>query len=185
MEFHVRVTMAYGQQANGKVERANKLIVAAISKACEHNARQWHQHLEAALYATCCTTSKTTGMSLFQLVFGQDPVLPVEYFIETASTVRWQRTSTAKLPAKCIEMLDRSEELVELVRKRISTAHKRRAEQFDHNHHLRPQSEVIKEGDLVVVWGLKLDNMMGGKLDWRYFGQFWVTLGWVQLVLPR
>ncbi|KAI9336472.1 hypothetical protein DFJ73DRAFT_609563, partial [Zopfochytrium polystomum] len=74
----VRVTMAYGQQANGKVERANKPIVAAISKCCEGQRTQWHRYLVPALYASRCTTSKSTGLSPYQLVFGQDPVLPVE-----------------------------------------------------------------------------------------------------------
>ncbi|KAI9336471.1 hypothetical protein DFJ73DRAFT_629163 [Zopfochytrium polystomum] len=83
--------------------------------------------------------------------------------------------TTADLLAHRITMLDRSEELVELARRRISEARVRRAEQFNREHRMRPSTEAIEEGDLVIVRDSKLDNVIGGKLSWRYFGPFWVT----------
>ncbi|KAI9339458.1 hypothetical protein DFJ73DRAFT_569112, partial [Zopfochytrium polystomum] len=72
-------------------------------------------------------------------------------------------------------MLERTDELVGLARRRIAAAREKRAEQFNQEHRMRPTSEVIDEGDLVIVRESKLDNTMGGKLEWRYFGPFWVT----------
>jgi hypothetical protein len=68
----------YYAQANGQAESSNKTLVKLIKKNTEDNPRRWHEVLSEALWAHCISRDDSTKVTPFELVYGQEAVLPVE-----------------------------------------------------------------------------------------------------------
>jgi hypothetical protein len=68
----------YYAQANGQAEFSNKVLVELIKKKIEDNPRIWHEVLSEALWAHRIYRHGATKVNPFELVYGQDVVLPVE-----------------------------------------------------------------------------------------------------------
>ena len=67
----------YYAQANGQVESSNKIMIKLIKKI-EDNPRRWHEVLSEALWAHRISRHGTTKVTPYELVYGQEAVLPVE-----------------------------------------------------------------------------------------------------------
>ena len=68
----------YYAQVNGQVESSNKILIKLIKKKIEDNPRRWHEVLSEALWAHRISRHGATKVSPFELVYGQEVVLPVE-----------------------------------------------------------------------------------------------------------
>jgi transposase InsO family protein len=68
----------YYAQANGQAEYSNKTLVKLIKKKIEDNHRRWHEVLFEALWAHRISRHGVTKVTPFELVYGQEVVLPVE-----------------------------------------------------------------------------------------------------------
>ena len=68
----------YYAQANGQAESSNKILIKLIKKKIEENPRRWHEVLSEALWAHRISRHGSTKVTPFELVYGQDAVLPVE-----------------------------------------------------------------------------------------------------------
>jgi hypothetical protein len=68
----------YYPQGNGQAESTNKNLVRIIKRLIEDKPRQWHTLLTYALWADHTTTKVSTGCTPFQLVYGQEDILPTE-----------------------------------------------------------------------------------------------------------
>jgi hypothetical protein len=68
----------YYAQANGQAESSNKTLVKLIKKKKEDNPRRWHEVLSEALWAHRISRHGATKVTPFELVYGQEAVLPVE-----------------------------------------------------------------------------------------------------------
>jgi hypothetical protein len=68
----------YYAQANGQAESSNKTLVKLIKKKIEDNPRRWHEVLSEALWAHRISRHGATKVTPFELVYGQEAVLPVE-----------------------------------------------------------------------------------------------------------
>jgi hypothetical protein len=68
----------YYAQANGQTESSNETLIKLIKKKTEENPKRWHEVLSEALWAhrisKCCGTKVTP----FELVYGQEGILPME-----------------------------------------------------------------------------------------------------------
>ena len=67
----------YYAQANGQAESSNKILIKLIKKKIEVNSRRWHEVLSKSLCAYR-TRHGATKVTPFELVYGQEAVLPVE-----------------------------------------------------------------------------------------------------------
>ena len=65
-------------QANGQAESSNKTLIKLIKKKIEENPRRWHEVLSEALWAYRILRHGATKVTPFELVYGQEAVLPVE-----------------------------------------------------------------------------------------------------------
>jgi hypothetical protein len=74
---------AYYPQGNGKAKSTNKNLVRIIKRIIEDKPRQWHTLLTYALWADHTTTKASTGFTPFQLVYGQEDILPTELEISS------------------------------------------------------------------------------------------------------
>jgi transposase InsO family protein len=68
----------YYAQANGQVKSSNKTLIKLIKKKIEENPRRWYEVLSKALWAHRISRHDATKVTPFELVYGQEAVLPVE-----------------------------------------------------------------------------------------------------------
>src|SRR6185436_12589969 len=68
----------YYAQANGQAESSNKILIRLIKKKIEEHPRRWHEVLSEALWAHHISRHGATKITPFELVYGQEAVLPVE-----------------------------------------------------------------------------------------------------------
>jgi cell wall assembly regulator SMI1 len=65
-------------QANGQTDSSNKTLIKLIKKKIEENLKRWQEILSEALWAHRISKHGATKVTLFELVYGQEVVLPVE-----------------------------------------------------------------------------------------------------------
>jgi hypothetical protein len=68
----------YYFQVNGQVDSSNKTLIKLIKKKMEENPRRWHEVLSEALWAYRIFRHGDTKVTPFELMYGQEVVLPVE-----------------------------------------------------------------------------------------------------------
>ena len=68
----------YYTQANGQAESSNKVLIKLIKKKIEENPKRWHEVLSEALWAHRISRHGATNVTPFELVYGQEAILPAE-----------------------------------------------------------------------------------------------------------
>jgi hypothetical protein len=68
----------YYAQANGQAESSNKTLIKLIKKKIKENPRRWHEVLSEALWEHRISRHGATKVTPFELVYGQEAVLPIE-----------------------------------------------------------------------------------------------------------
>jgi transposase InsO family protein len=68
----------YYTQANGQAESSNKTLIKLIKKKVEENPKRWHEVLSEALWAYRISKHSATKVTPFELVYGQEAILPIE-----------------------------------------------------------------------------------------------------------
>eukprot|EP00253_Pinus_taeda_P024763 PITA_24763 len=78
-----RKSTPYHPQANRQVESTNKVIEGIITKTVHLHRRDWAERLPEALWAYRNTWRNTTGHSPYELVYGKEVLLPIEFQVKT------------------------------------------------------------------------------------------------------
>jgi hypothetical protein len=68
----------YYAQANGQAESSNKTLIKLMKKKIEENSRRWHEVLSEALWAHRLSRHGAIKVTPFDLVYGQEAMLPIE-----------------------------------------------------------------------------------------------------------
>jgi hypothetical protein len=68
----------YYAQAKGQAEASNKIIIVLIKKKIDEKPRRWHEVLAEAMWAYRTSKHGAIKVTPFELVYGQEVVLPVE-----------------------------------------------------------------------------------------------------------
>eukprot|EP00253_Pinus_taeda_P033712 PITA_33712 len=77
----------YHLQANGQVESTNKVLESIITKIVHLHRRDWTERLLEALWAYKTTWRNTTRHSPYELVYGKEVLLPIEFQVKTFKMV--------------------------------------------------------------------------------------------------
>ena len=85
---------SYYAQANGQAESSNKILIKLVKKKIEENTKRWHEVLSEALWAHRISKHCSTKVTTFELVYGQEAVLPVEVNL---AHIGWQSKMTSPL----------------------------------------------------------------------------------------
>ena len=72
--IHLHIMLRPMEQA----ESSNKILIKLIKKKIEENPMRWHEVLSEALWAHRISRHGATKVTPFELVYGQEVVLPVE-----------------------------------------------------------------------------------------------------------
>ncbi|OAE26883.1 hypothetical protein AXG93_3554s1010 [Marchantia polymorpha subsp. ruderalis] len=91
--FHIkhRKTTPYNPKANGLTEKSNGLLCKILLKVTVNHAHDWDKKLAAALWAYRTAEKITTRQTPYFLVYGQHPVLPIEFEVPTQRTLDLRR----------------------------------------------------------------------------------------------
>ena len=74
---------AYHPQANGQVESTNKVLESILTKTIHLHHKDWEDRLPEALCAYRITWRNTTGHTPYELVYGKQVLLPIEFQVKT------------------------------------------------------------------------------------------------------
>jgi hypothetical protein len=78
----------YYAQSNVQAEASNKILIKLIKKKIEEHPRRWHEVLLEALWAYRVSKHGATKVTPFELVLGQEAVLPVEVNLQACRIAR-------------------------------------------------------------------------------------------------
>ena len=79
--FHHENSSLYYPDANGQVEAISKVLKTMLHRMVGDHKSNWHLTLFSALWAYSTLVKTTTSFTPFQLVYGLEVVLPIEYQI--------------------------------------------------------------------------------------------------------
>jgi hypothetical protein len=68
----------YYAQANGQAEASSNTLIKLIKKKIEENPKRWHEVLSEVLWAHRISKHNVTKVTPFELVYGQEAIVPVE-----------------------------------------------------------------------------------------------------------
>jgi hypothetical protein len=105
----------YYAQANGHAESSNRTLISLIKKKISDNPRHWHKILSESLWAHKISKHHATKVSPFELVYGQEAVLPVEINL---NTVRFTKQNDLTIDDYYNLMMDNIDEVTD---KRVAT----------------------------------------------------------------
>jgi transposase InsO family protein len=78
LKIRLLSSSSYYAQANGHAESNSKTLIKLIKKKIEENLKRWHEVLSEALWAHRISKYSATRVTPFELVYGQEDVLPIE-----------------------------------------------------------------------------------------------------------
>src|SRR3954465_1765466 len=84
----------YYSQANGQAESSNKILIKLIKKKIEDNPRRLHELLSEALWAHRISRHGATKVTPYELLYGQEVVLPVQINLNALRIAKQNGLST-------------------------------------------------------------------------------------------
>jgi hypothetical protein len=87
MKIKLLNSSPYYVQANGQAEASNKVLIKIIKKRIKDNPRRWHEKLSEAMWAQRTSRHKATKVTPFELVYGQEAVLPMEIGLQSLRVI--------------------------------------------------------------------------------------------------
>jgi len=96
----------YYAQANGQAESINKTLIRLIKKKIEEKPRRWHEVLSEALWPHRISQHGATQVTPFELVYGQEAVLPVEIKLQALRIARKNNLSIVDYNDLMMDQID-------------------------------------------------------------------------------
>ena len=157
----------YHPQANGQAESTNKILCTVLTKIVGTSRTDWEMKLHSALWAYRVAFKTAIGTTPFNLVFGLDAILPMEFLIPTLRVAKDLEWTGHELSHR----IDELEQLDEFCLRSVVAAmyaHKRWLKKFHDAHIINKE---FKKGDLVLAYTLKqhtkkLKKMRNGSLHY-------------------
>jgi hypothetical protein len=98
--FYHQPSSAAHPQINGQVERANGFILQGMKARMFHDlearGRNWHTELPSVLWALHTNINRATRDTHFNLVYGEEAVLPPEICLESVRVVHFNAEDQAE-----------------------------------------------------------------------------------------
>ncbi|PIK46445.1 hypothetical protein BSL78_16692 [Apostichopus japonicus] len=164
-----RVSSSYHPQTNGLDERFNQTLQRALIKVVNNNQDDWDEMLSSILMDYRTAKHASTGLSPFVVMFGREPLLPVDIEESMVHPESPTDCSDAQQERVYQSMAQSREKIKGVVKGNISKAQERQKKNFDKRH----QSEKnFKVGSSVLVRNARKDVRRGGKLENSWLGPY-------------
>nr|AAQ56455.1 putative integrase [Oryza sativa Japonica Group] len=132
-------------KANGQTESSNKTLLKLVKKKIEEHPKRWYEVLSEALWAHRISKHGATKVTPFELVYGQEVVLPVEVNLSSLRYIKQDDLSSEDYKTLMGDNLDgviderlRALEEIEKEKKRVAKAYNKRV-----------KAKLFQIGDLV------------------------------------
>ncbi|KAH7284991.1 hypothetical protein KP509_33G006100 [Ceratopteris richardii] len=145
----------YYPECNGLVQKTNGILCKIISKPVKKHPKEWDKHLTAALWAYCTSYKASLGFTAFNLVYGQEALLPIEVEIPSLCVLRKESAQIEEevIQKRLIDLQYLSMKRALALEHYINQAEKRREEL---NKQLKDKG--LTEGTLVLRYDNRFDN---------------------------
>ena len=167
--YHVqhKITTPYHPQANGQVENSNKIIESILTKTIASHRRDWAARLPEALWAYRTTWRSTTGYSPYQLVFGKQPIFPIEFEIQTLRTAQEVGLDLNEAQINRLRQINELDEIRLSALENTALIQQQRAKWHD----ALIKNKVFHEGDWALLYDSRFQDFPG-KLQTRWLGPY-------------
>eukprot|EP00253_Pinus_taeda_P028534 PITA_28534 len=167
--YHVqhKITTPYHPQANGQVESSNKIIEAILTKTIASHRCDWAARLLEALWAYRTTWRSTTDYSPYQLVFGKQPIFPIEFEIQTLRTTQEVSLDLTKAQINRLQQINELEEIRLSALQNTALIQQQRSKWHD----ALIKNKFFHEGDWALLYDSRFQDFPG-KLQTRWLGPY-------------
>jgi hypothetical protein len=157
MKIKLLNSSAYYAQANGQAKPNNTVLIKIIKKRIQDNPRRWHEKLSEALWAHRTSRHRVMKVAPFELVYGQEAVLPVEIGLQSLRVTQQGSLSTKEYHKLMMDKIDdvhesRFKALEEIEKEKIKIAKA---------YNKRAVEKIFQIGDLVWKTILPLGTRSG------------------------
>jgi transposase InsO family protein len=151
----------YYPQGNGLAESSNKSLINIIKKVLDENKKSWHVHLKYTLWVNHIGTKKSIDISLFQMVYGTDAVLPINLALHVMKLWQDQKEEPNHVTRRINQLIEVQQHRVE-VDERLQKYQDDMKSLFDR----REKDRDFLPGDLVLRWDARREETTKhGKFD--------------------
>ena len=88
----------------------NKVIEGILTKIVASHQRNWAEKLPEGLWAYKTTWRNTTGFSLYELLYGKNPLFPIKFEIKTLRTTLEVNLDLSTMQRQRLNQLNELEE---------------------------------------------------------------------------
>lgn len=157
----------YNPRAQEIVEVGHRSIAAALSKLC-NGRKGWRKFLKLALFADRTSHRTSHGHTPFYLVYGWEPIVPLETDIPTWRVVSWtpNQSTEEALDSRLRAILGKQQD----IQKAIETVAQYRQKLAIRIHDASlPRPQPLRKGDLVLVYDhiRRMSHSTTAKLAYR------------------
>eukprot|EP00253_Pinus_taeda_P028752 PITA_28752 len=167
--YHVqhKITTPYHPQENGQVESSNKVIESIWTKPVASHRRDWAARLPEALWAYRTTWRSTTGYSPYHLVFGKQPIFPIEFEIQTLRTAQEVGLDLSEAQKNRLQQINELDETRLFALQNTSLIQHQRAKWHD----ALIKDKIFHEGDWALLYDSRFQDFPG-KLQTHWLGPY-------------
>jgi transposase InsO family protein len=162
-----RKSTPYHPRANGQTEKTNGILCKIITKTVQGSNTDWDQRVFDALWAYRTAYKVTTKSTPFQLVYGQEAILPIELEIPSLRIAIEHRMGALNSLQHRYAMLEKLNETRAQAYLHTVAMQNRRKSFYDSK--LTPKT--LHENDLVLLYDSRFQKFPG-KFKMRWFGPY-------------
>lgn len=156
-----KIATSYHPQTNGLTERLNRTLTDMLSMYVSDDHRDWDVALPYVTFAYNSSRHDTAGYSPFYLLYGREPVLPLDTLLPpSVPTSEYARAA-----------VDRADHARQVARSRLCSSQFSQKALYDSRH----RDLQFSPGSLVLLWSPSRRVGLSEKLLFPYTGPYHVV----------
>jgi len=149
------------------VESTNKVLESILTKTVQLHHKDWADRLPEALWAYRTTWRNTTGYTPYQLVYGKQVLLPIEFQVKTFRTAAQLSLNLDEAQKQRLMQLNELDEIRQDAVQRTVLIQNQRTKW--HDKFLK--KKTFEEGDWALLFDSRFKHFKG-KLTTRWMGPY-------------